>query len=481
MVTDAGVFPKPAHGPYYRRNANFDAVGFRGIHPGPSTMLPQTQSAWTRTLGQLALVLAAALLLGLLAGHPWPVLAVAALGVVAWHYWKLRNVLLRLDARQRVEPAGGRGAWTELDRLLYRTQEEMRGRKRRLVEMLRAYSAAAAALPDAVVVLERNSQRVRWFNDAATRLLGLHYPDDIEAALGERLQPLPISHWLAGGRHAEPIMDAASPVDPALRLSLRLIPYSDELWLLVARDVSKLTRLEQMRRDFVANVSHELRTPLTVVHGYLDMLDPEEQPEWTPILDEMRRQSQRMTQLVEDLLTLSRLEAQDSVEDEDVAMDSMLVTLRREAEALSQRGHGIHVEDRAGADLLGSTRELHSAFSNLVGNAVRYTPTGGRIAIEFARSDDGGATLSVRDSGLGIPTAHLPRITERFYRVSTSRSRESGGTGLGLSIVKHILHLHQARLEIESEVGQGSTFTCRFGPERVRERATAPAPPVITP
>jgi two-component system phosphate regulon sensor histidine kinase PhoR len=445
-------------------------------------MPPSTRSAWTRTLGQLALVLVAALLAGLLVGQPWPGLAIATLGVVAWHYWKLRDVLLRLTARQRVAPSPGNGVWNELDRLLYRGQEEMRGRKRRLVEMLRAYSAAAAALPDAVVVIERNSQRVRWFNDAATRLLGLHYPDDIDAGVGDRLQPLPVSRWLAAGRHAEPMIDAPSPVDPSLRLSLRLIPYSDELWLLVARDVSKMMRLEQMRRDFVANVSHELRTPLTVVHGYLDMLDPGEQPEWAPILEEMRHQSQRMTQLVEDLLTLSRLEAQEGVIDEEVAMDSMLVTLRREAEALSQHRHDVGVEDAAGVDLLGSTRELHSAFSNLVANAVRYTPAGGSIAIAFDRTADGGAELSVRDSGYGIPAAHLPRITERFYRVSTSRSRESGGTGLGLAIVKHILHLHQARLQIESEVGRGSTFTCRFGPERVRPRdhAIAAATPAAS-
>ena len=433
----------------------------------------QARTAWTRTLGQLAIVLAVALLAGALTGHPWQALAVAALGIVAWHYWRLRGVLLRLGARQRVEPSRGNGVWNELDRLLYRGQEEMRGRKRRLVEMLRAYSAAAAALPDAVVVLERNSQRVRWFNDAATALLGLHYPDDIDAALGERLQPLPVARWLASGRRAEPMLDVASPVAAGTRLSLRLIPYSDELWLLVARDVTKVMRLEQMRRDFVANVSHELRTPLTVVHGYLDMIDPEEQPEWAAILEEMRRQSQRMTQLVEDLLTLSRLEAQDGVVDDNVSMASMLATLRREAEALSQGRHEITVDDDAGVDLAGSVRELHSAFSNLVANAVRYTPAGGSISIVLAHGADGGAVLSVRDSGYGIPAAHLPRITERFYRVSTSRSRESGGTGLGLSIVKHILHLHQARLEIESEVGQGSTFSCHFGPERVLARESA--------
>src|SRR5690606_34655349 len=195
---------------------------------------------------------------------------------------------------------------------------------------------------------------------------GLGYPQDRGASLCERLQPLPIAHWLSAGRHAEPIVDAASPADPAIRISLRLIPYSDALWLLVARDVGKLMRLEQMRRDFVANVSHELRTPLTVVHGYLDMLDPADSGEWGPSIGEVRRQSQRMSQLVEDLLALSRLEAQDALDDEEVAVAPMLATLRREAQALSQGRHAIVVEALAGVDLLGSGRELHSAFSNLV-------------------------------------------------------------------------------------------------------------------
>jgi two-component system phosphate regulon sensor histidine kinase PhoR len=441
-------------------------------------MPPRTRNAWFKTLGQLGLVLAGALLLGLLLGRAWPVLALAALGVVAWHYWKLRGVLLRLTARQRIQPPQGAGVWNELDRLLHRGQQEMRERKRRLLAMLRAYRAAADALPDAVVVVERNSQRVLWFNAAATPLLGLRFPRDIDAPIGERLQPLPVAHWLAAGRNAEPL-DAASPLNPDLRLSLRLIPYSDELWLLVARDVSKLMRLEQMRRDFVANVSHELRTPLTVVHGYLEllgesMLDPAEQSDWAPMLAEMQRQSQRMTQLVEDLLTLSRLEAQDALADEDVAMGSMLATLRREAEALSQNRHTITLEDTAQVDLWGSTKELHSAFSNLVSNVVRYTPAGGTIAIRFAR-EGSGVALSVRDSGYGIPATHLPRITERFYRVSTSRSRESGGTGLGLAIVKHVLSLHQARLDITSEVGRGSVFSCHFGADRVHPRDALPA------
>jgi two-component system phosphate regulon sensor histidine kinase PhoR len=435
-------------------------------------MPKHARSAWLRTLGQLALVLIAALAIGFSIGEPWPVITIAALAVVAWHYWKLRQVLLRLTARQRFTPSAGNNVWNELDRLLYRSQSEMRARKRRLIDMLRAYRAAAAALPDAIVVVERNSQRILWFNEATTRLLGLHYPRDLGSALSERLQPLPVAHWLASGRYAEPLLDTPSPAQPDLRLSLRLIPYSDELWLLVARDVSKLMRLEQMRRDFVANVSHELRTPLTVVHGYLDMLDPAEKPDWAPMLTEMQRQSQRMTQLVEDLLMLSRLEAQEALPEEVVSMAPMLTTLKREAEALSQHRHTVTIEDLAGVDLWGSTKELHSAFSNLVSNAIRYTPAGGTIRIRFFSERDGGTCLAVEDTGYGIPAAHLPRITERFYRVSTSRSRESGGTGLGLSIVKHVLNLHQARLEIESDVGRGSRFACCFGRERIRERDT---------
>jgi two-component system phosphate regulon sensor histidine kinase PhoR len=337
--------------------------------------------------------------------------------------------------------------------------------------MLRAYRAAAAVLPDAVVIIDRNTQRVTWFNEVATRLLGLKYPRDNGAPVSELLRPLPVAVWMTAGQNAEPMSDAPAPHDPNIRLNLRLIPYSDQQWLLVARDISKLMHLEQVRRDFVANVSHELRTPLTVIHGYLELFDPEDMPEWSPMLEEMRKQSQRMGQIVEDLLTLSRLEAQEQSPEEIVGMTALLHTLRREGEALSQGRHKVTVEDSAGVDLVGSTKELHSAFSNLVSNAVRYTPTGGSIRIRFARGGDQGAVLSVQDTGYGIPAQHLPRITERFYRVSTSRSRESGGTGLGLSIVKHVIALHQARLEIASEVGQGSVFSIHFGAARVHSRA----------
>ena len=427
--------------------------------------------SWQRAIWQLLALYAAAWLVGWAIGQAWLALALVSMGVVAWHYWRLWRVLKRLTGRRRLPPARGNSVWSEMEGLLHQRQDDVRNRKRKLIEMLRAYRAAAAVLPDAVVIVDRSTQRVTWFNEAATRLLGLQYPRDINAPLAERLRPLPIAVWLTGGQHAEPILDATSPHDPLLRLNLRLISYSDQQWLLVARDISKLMHLEQVRRDFVANVSHELRTPLTVIHGYLELLDPIDMPEWAPMLEEMQRQSQRMTQIVEDLLTLSRLEAQDELAEETVSMPSLLQTLRREAEALSQGRHQISVEDQAGVDLIGSTRELHSAFSNLVSNAVRYTPSNGRIQVRFASEADGGVVLSVEDTGYGIPAQHLPRITERFYRVSTSRSRESGGTGLGLSIVKHVLNLHQARLEIDSEVGRGSTFAIHFGAARVQPRA----------
>ncbi len=432
-------------------------------------MPPIPRHAWFRTLFQLVLVLAAGLLIGLALGHPWPALTITALVVVGWHYWRLHRLLQRLAARQRLVPHGN-GVWSGLDALLYRGQTEMRARKRRLLAMLRAYRAVAAALPDAVVLVERNSQRILWFNEAATPLLGLRYPRHHGAPLADALRPLPMAQWLAAGRNAEPMEDVASPADPGMRLSLRLLPYSDDLWLLLARDVSKLLRLEHMRRDFVANVSHELRTPLTVIHGYLEMLDADDHPEWAGLLDEMRRQSQRMARLVEDLLTLSRLEARDQLAEEHVAMAPLLATLRREAEALSGGRHRIRVEDEAQVDLRGASKELHSAFGNLVSNAVRYTPDGGEITVRFSRDGDGGAVLAVRDTGYGIPAAHLPRLTERFYRVSTSRSRESGGTGLGLAIVKHVLGLHGAQLTIASDVGAGSIFSCRFGRDRVLPR-----------
>ena len=386
-----------------------------------------------------ALALAAAL--GAVSGQAWLTLALVALGEVAVLLVLLRRCGVR--ARAQVMPDA---------------------RRRRLHHALRDVRSAVRRLPDGVLLLD-HSGRVRWSNPAANRLLGLAKHAD-DRPLAERLAGTEFGAWLRAGA-AHVANELAAPGDPARQLSATAMPFGAGLRLLLARDISAVTRLEQVRRDFVANVSHELRTPLTVIHGYLELLDPEDVPQLAPVLKEMRAQSQRMAQIVGDLLTLSRLETQDSAPDEHVVMSPLLDSLRQEAEALSHGRHTIAVQCATDADLRGSTKDLHSAFSNLVSNAVRYTPSGGNIVIGWSATPDGGAVFSVRDSGLGIPAQHLARLTERFYRVSSSRSRETGGTGLGLSIVKHVLNVHQARLLIESEPGQGSTFSCVFDASRV--------------
>ncbi|MHB1273833.1 MAG: phosphate regulon sensor histidine kinase PhoR [Rhodanobacter sp.] len=337
-------------------------------------------------------------------------------------------------------------------------------RTRRIASSLRDLRNAASQLPDAVVLLDQQ-QQVRWFNHAAENLLGLRRPRDRGVRLNERMAPSELAGWLHDGAR-EPLNDIAAPGQPGSQLNVSLLPFGRHQHLLLARDISHLNRLEQIRRDFVANVSHELRTPLTVIHGYLELIDPADVPELAPVLDEMRAQSKRMGQIVEDLLTLSRLETQHDVADERVPMAALLATVRKEAEALSQGRHTITLESTAEADLLGSPKDLHSALSNLVSNAVRYTSAGGSIAIRWQRTPQG-AVYSVSDTGFGIPATHLARLTERFYRVSSSRSRDSGGTGLGLSIVKHVLNLHQAQLQIQSTPGVGSTFACHFGKARL--------------
>lgn len=332
-------------------------------------------------------------------------------------------------------------------------------RRTKLFGLLRAFRDAAAALPDALVAIDEE-QRILWFNAAAGPLLGLDYPRHLDSRLHDAVAIPGIMEWIAEGG-AEALSDVTAPDNPELHLNLRLIAYAEDHALLLARDVSQLLRLEKVRRDFVANVSHELRTPLTVVHGYLDLIEPEQIPEFESIMRELRNQSRRMTQIVEDLLTLSRLDAEEALPETRVVMRPLLNTLQRDAEGLSRGRHTITLSIEGEHDISGSPKDLYSAFSNLASNAVRYTPVGGKIHIHWSSNAKGGQ-LSVSDTGHGIAPQHLPRLTERFYRVSTSRSRESGGTGLGLSIVKHVLQLHDAHLDIRSEPGVGSTFTCVF-------------------
>ena len=410
---------------------------------------PATHS-WKLPAALTVALLAGALLGWLVGGHVATGVALVALAEVVFLLTRIRH------QAKPMMPAPALVSPLQHDRFMTRS--------RRIASSLRDLRNAASQLPDAVVLLDQN-QHVRWFNHAAEHLLGLRRPRDRGVLLQQRLAVSDLSDWLRDGTQ-EPLNDVAAPGQPDSQLSVSMLPFGRHQHLLLARDISHLNRLEQIRRDFVANVSHELRTPLTVIHGYLELLDPEDVPELAPVLGEMRMQSKRMGQIVEDLLTLSRLETQHQIADERVPMASLLATLRKEAEALSQGRHQIALESTAEADLLGSPRDLHSALSNLVSNAVRYTPAGGNITIRWQRTPQG-AAYSVSDTGFGIPATHLARLTERFYRISSSRSRDSGGTGLGLSIVKHVLNLHQAQLRIESAPGVGSTFACHFGHARL--------------
>ena len=267
------------------------------------------------------------------------------------------------------------------------------------------------------------------------------------------------------GRYKDPL-DVLSPINASVWLQYAITHYGSGERLMVVRDVTRLHNLEQMRKDFVANVSHELRTPLTVVVGYLEtMLDSEDSisPRWRRALQQMQQQARRMQSLLNDLLLLARLETSDTAgEAKPVAVDRMLIGIRQDALALSaERNHRITLESLTTRGLLGVDGELRSAFSNLVFNAVKYTPANGEINIRWWEDDDG-AHLSVRDNGTGIAPQHISRLTERFYRVDSSRNSNTGGTGLGLAIVKHVLIRHGAELKITSVLGQGSCFTCHF-------------------
>lgn len=380
-------------------------------------------------------------------------------------YFKLGRLLKLLDSRSTNFNNDGQGLWSALQTLIYKRNQEHRKRINRLANMLRGYRVAANAMPEGALVVNRHNGYIVWSNKTARKLLGLQTgKDDVKLF---NIFQADVKAWFDENNTEQALLNIPVPVSTEIFVDLFLLPYNEEFSLLVLRDSTKMRRLEQTRSDFVANVSHELRTPLTVIHGYLELIDQVDNPELQNVIVEMQKQSTRMNHLVEDLLNLSRLESESKLADELINLPSLLKTLHQEAMALSQKKHNITIICNFQGELLGSHKDIHSAFSNLVSNAVRYTPTGGEIIIGVEKNKLGGVDFYVTDTGFGIPADHINRLTERFYRVSTSRSREYGGTGLGLSICKHVLNLHQAELQIESDIGKGSTFRCRFPKQRI--------------
>lgn len=363
------------------------------------------------------------------------------------------------------------GLWGEVLSRLERLVRAMKGQVRAIEAQHERFIDAFQASPNGIIMLDDQDQ-IEWCNAIAERFFGILFKRDAQQRVNYLIRRPEFIRYLSDRLFDEPLLIEQMGPSANLSLMVQVFPFSENRRLLLAQDVTDLRKAEAMRRDFVANVSHEMRTPLTVMMGFLETvqildLEPTKKDEY---LDLMMVQGKRMKSLVEDLLTLANLEAnaQPAIQS-TVPMDAILALLKNEADVLSGNKHVISIENNLHNALLGDERELFSAFSNLVSNAVRYTPEGGKIKVIWRDTDDGGAEFVVHDSGPGIAPEHLPRLTERFYRVDRSRSRETGGTGLGLAIVKHVATRHQAQLLIESELGEGSAFKIHFPSDRINK------------
>ncbi|MBL6751361.1 MAG: phosphate regulon sensor histidine kinase PhoR [Nevskia sp.] len=408
-------------------------------------------------------------------GNAWAGACAGLLLRLSLHLRYLFMLRAWLERPKQIRLPTSRGVWGDVFEALFDLQKRNRKRKKKLAAILAEFQASTEALPDGAVVLAPNGEIV-WFNAAAQALLGLRLPQDLGLRVANLVRAPAFTEYFGRAEYSSEV-EAGSPLNPAVTLAFRIIPYGNGQRLLIVRDVSELKRLELVRRDFVANASHELRTPLTVLCGYLDMLEPELRRNpalraWHAPLAEMRSQAARMEALTNDLLKLARLES-DVIHTRQDLLDvpQMLERLLDEAKAMSKGSHRFEFEVQPDLRVFGRESELQSVFTNLISNAIHYTPPGGIVRVRWW-GDDKGAHFSVADTGIGIAEKDLPRITERFYRVDVGRSRASGGTGLGLSIVKHALEHHEARLQIDSELGVGSTFTCNFPAHRAH-RGTA--------
>lgn len=439
---------------------------------------------------RLFLVALAHLALGLLGGWwlGWPgaLAGVVLAAALTWGIdaWRARRFLIWISKTNASTVPALRGAWGEA---AYRTARALRAEQQQAQlssQRLNDFLAAIQASPNGVLLLDPNG-RIEWCNDIAADHFGIDPQRDMLQHVGNLVREPAFSAYYASKNHEREVKLIGRHNTPAhpVKLSVQLHPYGNGHQLMLSRDITALAQADAMRRDFVANVSHEIRTPLTVLAGFVETLQslPLSEEERAKYLDMMATQSDRMQTLVNDLLTLSRLEGSPLPgAGEAIDLRALMTQCEAEARGLSNLMHPADERPqtlRFGAapmfDLTGSANELRSAVSNLINNAVRYTPGGGLIEVQWQRLPDGGARLVVTDSGPGIAPQHLPRLGERFYRVDRSRSRESGGTGLGLAITKHVAQRHGGELQIRSELGHGSTFALEFPPQRVRAASTA--------
>lgn len=434
-------------------------------------MYPPAWQHVSLILGGLLVALAA----GWTLDYRFLVPALYLVGVLAWQTWNLVRFERWLRKRAVMKPPNMHGLWGAALDAAYRLYQRKRFHKRRVLLLLRELRRMTSAMPDGAILLGP-MREILWFNRTAGQWLGLRRKLDYGLRLDTLVrQPEFIDYLRSGGQGPAPRIHM--PMAGDRWFAFNLVTTNEwGLQLMIVRDVTAEARLESLRRDFVANASHELRSPLTVISGYLDGLADDEalDPHWHAPVQEMRRQADRMLRIVQDLLDLSRLEAgaREADTGHPVDVGGMLSLIRKEVASGPEPTLAFDLQLDSDALLLGSEPELHSIFQNLVTNSVKYTPAGGRIAVRYW-TDEEGAHVSVADTGIGIPASHIPRLTERFYRVDAGRSRKLGGSGLGLAIVKHALQRHGGELEIRSREGEGSTFTCHFPANRVAERQDA--------
>jgi two-component system, OmpR family, phosphate regulon sensor histidine kinase PhoR len=430
--------------------------------------------AWSFAIARLLGVLAVATLVGFFLGQIELTIVAVLAGYLALTFVRLYRLERWLRRRRTESPPDFQGVWGDVVALITRIYRRKQFHKRRIVQLFREFRRMTSAMPDGVVVLGTDREIV-WFNRNAGRLLRLRRKLDFGQRIDNLIRHPDFVRYVALGDYSMPVVVRAS-LDSDVHLALQMVAYGSQQLLLV-RDVTRQVRLEAMRKDFVANASHELRSPLTVITGYVDTLaeDPAVDPLWRAPLEEMRRQTERMRAVVDGLIELSRLESTPGEAGQDlIDVAGMLTLIRREVLAQEQRPAEVTLQLASDAKLLGSEPEVHSIFANLISNAVKYTPAAGRVDIAWWVDRDG-AHFSVADTGVGIAPEHIPRLTERFYRVDPSRARATGGSGLGLAIVKHALQRHGATLAIESKEGVGSTFSCHFPARRVVARAPVAA------
>ncbi|HYX74793.1 MAG TPA: phosphate regulon sensor histidine kinase PhoR [Steroidobacteraceae bacterium] len=429
-------------------------------------MEPATQ-AWWFAAGRLLGTVVIGCGVGGLLGNVWGGLACALALHLGWVLANLFRLEWWLRHRSYADPPDVGGVWGEIIAQIVRLHRRKRFHKQRFVQLMRQLQRSTAALPNGVVIL--NAQReIVWFNRMAARLLNLRRTADLGMRIEHLMREPEFARYLGGGDYANPVIIRTTTGEECY-LSMQVAPYGDGQLLLLVSDVSRQMRLEAVRRDFVANSSHELRSPLTVIRGYLETLaqDGALDADLQGPIAEMRRQAERMTAIIRDLLELSRLEESDVVVGgEPIDIAALMALLRKDVLARAVHPREVRVRVDSPAQLNGDEPEIHSAFSNLVDNAAKYTPAEGSLEMRWWVDEDGGH-FAVTDTGMGIPPEHIPRLTERFYRVDAGRSRSTGGSGLGLAIVKHVLQRHGATLEVQSTLGTGSTFTCHFPAERM--------------